>query len=97
MKKLKQGVDYFPLNTDFIHDSVICRIMKRKGNSAFTILLYALSHIYSDKDITFIPTTNSTMNFLTSYLIQTTILFIAFSNWLQNTASSIRIYTNGIW
>ena len=49
MKKLKQGVDYFPLNTDFIHDSVICRIMKRKGNSAFTILLYALSHIYSDK------------------------------------------------
>lgn len=47
MGRIKQGLDYFPLSTDFIHDRVVRRIMKREGDSAFAILLYALSYIYS--------------------------------------------------
>ncbi|MDD3036499.1 DUF4373 domain-containing protein [Bacteroides sp.] len=47
MGRIKQGLDYFPLNTDFINERVVRRIMKREGDSAFTILLYALSYIYS--------------------------------------------------
>lgn len=47
MGRIKQGLDYFPLNTDFMHDRVVRRIMKREGDSAFAILLYALSYIYS--------------------------------------------------
>lgn len=47
MGRIKQGLDYFPLNTDFMHDRVVRRVMKREGDSAFTILLYTLSYIYS--------------------------------------------------
>ena len=39
MGRIKQGLDYFPLNTDFMHDRVVRRVMKREGDSAFTILL----------------------------------------------------------
>ncbi|WP_336618762.1 DUF4373 domain-containing protein, partial [Bacteroides acidifaciens] len=47
MGRIKQGLDYFPLNTDFMHDRVVRRVMKREGDSAFTILLYTLSYLYS--------------------------------------------------
>mgnify|MGYP004604193699 FL=1 len=47
MGRIKQGLDYFPLNTDFMHDRIVRRVMKREGDSAFTILLYTLSYIYS--------------------------------------------------
>ena len=47
MGRIKQGLDYFPLNTDFMHDRVVRRVMKRGGVSAFTILLYTLSYLYS--------------------------------------------------
>lgn len=36
MGRIKQGLDYFPLNTDFMHDRVVRRVMKREGDSAFT-------------------------------------------------------------
>ena len=29
MGRIKQGLDYFPLNTDFMHDRVVRRVMKR--------------------------------------------------------------------
>lgn len=47
MGRIKQGLDYFPLNTDFMHDRVVRRVMKREGDSAFTILLYTLSYLLS--------------------------------------------------
>lgn len=47
MGKIKQGLDYFPVNTDFMHDRIVRRVMKREGDSAFAILLYTLSYIYS--------------------------------------------------
>lgn len=47
MGRIKQGLDYFPLNTDFMHDRVVRRVMKREGDSVFTILLYTLSYLYS--------------------------------------------------
>ena len=47
MGRLKQGLDYFPLSTDFMHDRIVRRVMKREGDSAFTVLLYTLSYLYS--------------------------------------------------
>lgn len=43
----RRGLDYFPLNTDFIHDRLTRRIMKREGDGALAILLGALSCIYA--------------------------------------------------
>lgn len=43
----KRGLDYFPMNTDFIHDRLVRRIMKREGDAALTVLLGTLSCIYS--------------------------------------------------
>ena len=31
MGRLKQGLDYFPLSTDFMHDRIVRRVMKREG------------------------------------------------------------------
>lgn len=45
----KRGLDYFPLNTDFLHDRLVRRIMKREGDGAFAILLGAFSCIYADE------------------------------------------------
>lgn len=45
----KRGLDYFPMNTDFMHDRLVRRIMKREGDGAFAILLEAISCIYSDE------------------------------------------------
>ncbi len=43
----KRGLDYFPLNTDFMQDRLVRRIMKREGDGALAILLGALSCIYA--------------------------------------------------
>ncbi|MCI1681352.1 MAG: DUF4373 domain-containing protein [Bacteroides sp.] len=45
----KRGLDYFPLNTDFMHNRLVRRIMKREGDGAFAILLGAISCIYADE------------------------------------------------
>lgn len=43
----KKGLDYFPLNTDFIHDRAVRRLMKHEGDSALSILVEVLSYIYA--------------------------------------------------
>lgn len=43
----KRGLDYFPLNTDFIQNRLVRRIMKREGDGSLAILLGALSYIYA--------------------------------------------------
>lgn len=43
----KKGLDYFPFNTDFIHDRAVRRLMKREGDSALSILVEVLSYIYA--------------------------------------------------
>ena len=45
MGRIKQGLDYFPLNTDFMHDRVVRRVMKREGDNTVTLQLYNLSYI----------------------------------------------------
>lgn len=42
----KQGLDYFPLDTDFMQQRAVRRLMKQQGDRAFTVLLCALSAIY---------------------------------------------------
>lgn len=43
----KKGLDYFPLNTDFIHDRAVRRLMKREGDSVLSVLVEVLSYIYA--------------------------------------------------
>ena len=38
MGRIKQGLDYFPLNTDFMHDRVVRRVMKREGDSVMSTM-----------------------------------------------------------
>ena len=45
----KRGLDYFPMNTDFIQNRIVRRIMKRNGDGALATLLAALSCIYADE------------------------------------------------
>ncbi len=28
----KQGLDYFPINTDFVHNRIVRRLMKQEGD-----------------------------------------------------------------
>ena len=51
----KKGLDYFPLNTDFIHDRAVRRLMKREGDSALGILVEILSYIYAGNRATHVP------------------------------------------
>ena len=39
----KRGLDYLPLNTDFIQNRIVRRMMKRNGDGALATLLAALS------------------------------------------------------
>lgn len=43
----KRGLDYFPLNTDFIHDRLVRRILKREGDASLAVLFQAICSIYS--------------------------------------------------
>lgn len=47
MRIKKQGLDYFPLDTDIMQNRLVRRIMKREGDGAFTVFLGVLSLIYS--------------------------------------------------
>lgn len=47
MGRIKRGLDYFPMSTDFIHDRMVRRLMKHEGDSAFAILVETLSYIYA--------------------------------------------------
>lgn len=48
MSRIKRrGLDYFPMNTDFIHDRLVRRILKREGDAALAVLLQALCSIYA--------------------------------------------------
>lgn len=42
----KQGLDYFPLDTDFMQQRAVRRLMKQQGDCAFTVLVCTLSAIY---------------------------------------------------
>lgn len=43
----KRGLDYFPMNTDFIYDRLVRRIMKREGDASLAVLLEIFSYIYA--------------------------------------------------
>lgn len=43
----KRGLDYFPINTDFIHDRAVRRLMKREGDAALAVLLEVLTYVYA--------------------------------------------------
>ena len=45
MGRIKQGLDYFPMSTSFMHDRVVRRVMKREGDAAFATLVETLSYI----------------------------------------------------
>lgn len=45
----KRGLDYFPMNTDFIQNRLVRRILKREGDAALAILLGTFSYIYADE------------------------------------------------
>ena len=38
MGRIKQGLDYFPMSTSFMHDRIVRRVMKREGKAADTML-----------------------------------------------------------
>ena len=44
----KQGIDYFPMDNHFKNDRRVWRMMKREGDSAFTVLVFALSQLYQE-------------------------------------------------
>lgn len=43
----KRGLDYFPINTDFMHNRLVRRILKREGDASLAVLLQTLCSIYS--------------------------------------------------
>ena len=48
MSRVKpKGLDYFPLNTNFVNDRLVRRVMKREGERAFGVLICVFSAIYS--------------------------------------------------
>lgn len=49
MGRIKQGLDYFPMSTGFMHDRMVRRVMKREGDAAFATLVETLSYIYAGK------------------------------------------------
>lgn len=51
MGRIKQGLDYFPMSTSFMHDRIVRRVMKREGDAAFATLVETLSYIYAGKRI----------------------------------------------
>ena len=47
-RPLKQGLDYFPLNVDFLSDVKIRKIMRACGTNSIAILISLLGNIYKD-------------------------------------------------
>ena len=48
-RPLKQGLDYFPLNVDFLSDVKIRKIMRGCGSNSIAILISLLGNIYKDE------------------------------------------------
>ena len=42
----KRGLDYFPINTDFVRDRRMRRVMKHEGEGALVVVLNAIASIY---------------------------------------------------
>lgn len=42
----RTGLDYFPMDTGFINDRLVRRLLKHEGDSALSLLLTTLCHIY---------------------------------------------------
>ncbi|EHM37847.1 hypothetical protein HMPREF0080_02031 [Anaeroglobus geminatus F0357] len=61
-RPLKQGLDYFPLDTDFLQDIKVRRLIRACGSSAIPMLIGLLVNIYRgdgyylrwDSDMTFL-------------------------------------------
>lgn len=94
MGRIKQGLDYFPLNTDFMHDRVVRRVMKREGDSAFTILLYTCLIYIRARVIIFMSMMTSMTNSPTSSSARITIVSAGCFVCLWSTVSSIPLSTN---
>ena len=45
----KPGLDYFPLDTQFVNNRAVRRIMKHRGDGALAVLLHVYSAIYAGK------------------------------------------------
>ena len=73
MGRIKQGLDYFPLSTDFMHDRIVRRVMKREGDSAFTVLIYICLIFIRARANMSVPTLISVTNFPISFSVRTTI------------------------
>ena len=92
MGRIKQGLDYFPLNTDFMHDRVVRRVMKREGDSrscSIPCLIYIRARV-----IIFMSMMTSMTNSPTSSSARTTIVFAGCFVCLWSTVSSIPLSTN---
>ena len=48
-RPIKQGIDYFPLDVDFLRDIKVRKIMRACGTSSIPVLIALLSNIYRDK------------------------------------------------
>lgn len=44
----KKGLDYFPMDVEFVNDRRVWWLMKREGDAAFTVLTFAYSCLYSE-------------------------------------------------
>lgn len=44
----KKGLDYFPMDIDFMNDRRVWRLMKREGDAAFTVLTFTYSCLFSE-------------------------------------------------
>lgn len=45
----KRGIDYFPMETGFLNDLKVRRILKTCGASSISVLLFLISNIYEDE------------------------------------------------
>ena len=89
MGRIKQGLDYFPLNTDFMHDRVVRRVMKPSRSCSIPCLIYIRSRV-----IIFMSTMTSMTNSPTSSSARITIVSAGCFVCLWSTVSSIPLSTN---
>ena len=87
MGRIKQGLDYFPLNTDFMHDRVVRRVMKR--SCSIPCLIYIRARV-----IIFMSMMTSMTNSPTSSSARITIVSAGCFVCLWSTVSSIPLSTN---
>ena len=49
MARMKTGIDYFPMDVNFLNDIKSRRLLKKCGASSITVLIYLFTNIYRDK------------------------------------------------